>query len=498
MEFMRRKFRQLRWQLTLSYTAVTVGTLLLVVLIAGGIFLSSILIPLPYLPTKENWVEAAFDGVSTRGYSLLLSAGDPDPETLEYILDRSTSLINSRVLFLFGDIEIYAVSTGNVRFLVFSKDGELLGSQIPQAAPYMRTGKPFDPTLIEGLAGPFEAALRGETEPEQLITEVEPNNKYVIAVPIFHVEDADQVVGVVGIEIGTLSTESDRGQYLFAILSRSFLYILAASVLVSGTFGALSAEGISRRFHRFSEATEAWSKGDFSIHIQDDSGDEIAALGQRLDGMAEDLEDYLHERQQLAISEERNRLARELHDSSKQLALAASFQIGSALELCEQSPEQAYEHIQEAEILVDRVRRELTDLIHELRPPEMEGREFSTIVNDYIVEWAHQNDITADVELGDCPKLTMEARQSLYRILQEALANVARHSRASHVDISIQSQEQHINLSVKDNGIGFDPDLPQKGVGMKSMTERITALEGEIKIISADGQGTEIFIRVPC
>ncbi len=84
-----------------------------------------------------------------------------------------------------------------------------------------------------------------------------------------------------------------------------------------------------------SNATDAWSEGDFSKFIDDPTGDEISQFAQRLNNMAKQLQSLLRRRQEMAVSEERNRLARDLHDSAKQQALAASFQLGTALTLYE-------------------------------------------------------------------------------------------------------------------------------------------------------------------
>ena len=95
----------------------------------------------------------------------------------------------------------------------------------------------------------------------------------------------------------------------------------------------------------------------------------------------------------MAVSEERNRLARDLHDSAKQQALAASFELGTALTLYERDPDGAKHHLVEADALVDSVRKELTNLVHELRPQDMDGQDFSETLKEYAFEWSHRNGI---------------------------------------------------------------------------------------------------------
>jgi NarL family two-component system sensor histidine kinase LiaS len=252
-----------------------------------------------------------------------------------------------------------------------------------------------------------------------------------------------------------------------------------------------------RRFDRLSAATDAWSRGDFSELIDDPTGDEISRLAQRLNSMAEQLQDLLKRRKAMAISEERNRLARDLHDSAKQQALAASFQLGTAITLFEHDPQAAREHLIEADILVDSVRKELIDLIHELRPPSMDGQDFMGVLKEFAIEWAHRSGIEIEVEIQDHGELSLEAEQTLYRIAQEALANVARHSAANRVDLLLSSGAGVATMTVADDGCGFDPGAEHAGMGLISMRERTEALNGSVVIESEPGGGTRIAVTLP-
>jgi NarL family two-component system sensor histidine kinase LiaS len=213
--------------------------------------------------------------------------------------------------------------------------------------------------------------------------------------------------------------------------------------------------------------------------------------------MAVDLKGLMEKRQEIAVYEERNRLARELHDSAKQQAFAASFQLGSAIEHYEIDPEEGKRHLLEAEKLVDSVRRELIDLIHELRPPAMSGRCLDETLNDYAIEWAHQNNIEVNFDANGRKEIPLEVKQSLYRILQEILSNTARHSQAKQVDIKLDYDTNTVELSIRDDGVGFEPQESHKGMGLKSITERTEASGGDLIIESAPGSGTKISVRFP-
>ena len=131
--------------------------------------------------------------------------------------------------------------------------------------------------------------------------------------------------------LDALPTQADVPMQILNITGRSLLVFLFGIGLMGAIFGAFFAHGLSTRFKRLSTTIDAWSEGDFSKFIDDATGDEISQFAQRLNNMAKQLQDLLHRRQDMAVSEERNRLARDLHDSAKQQALAASFQLGTAL-----------------------------------------------------------------------------------------------------------------------------------------------------------------------
>jgi signal transduction histidine kinase len=498
MEWIRRHLRQLRWQLTLSYTAVTVVSLLVVVMIAAGFLFSQILLP-DYALTPQDWVDIARNQ-SQWPLGDLLSEAPLDPQVFSRILNDMDPVIVSHKLFLFSDLEIYARTTGMIDVLITDGAGRFIAvskKNQPALLEGVAFGEQFDPGLVPGLEKPLQAALQGRTSADAIYHAFEDGDGFLMAIPIFHPDFTGEVVGVIVYNVRDISTEGDRATYFGIVLLRSLVVILIAAVLVGATFGALTAEGLAGRFRRLATASQAWSKGDLSIRIREESSDEIGQLAGRLDGMAEELQELMHKRQQLAVAQERNRLARDLHDSAKQLALAASFQIATARELFERDPQAAARNLEEAEKLVDKVRSELTDLIHELRSTQMNGREFTEIVRTYAAEWAHASGIGVQLDIQAVDDLPLEAQEALYRIMQEALANIARHSGAKQAYIQILQQDGEIQLSVRDDGMGFERQSLGSGLGLSSMHERAVAIGGYTRVTSQPGTGTEVRVVLP-
>jgi signal transduction histidine kinase len=496
MEWIKRHLRQLRWQLTLSYTAVTVISLLAVVAIIAGIFFSKILLP-DYVLKPQDWVDIAREQSRTYGYIL---ASDPiKVDIFSEIIDNFDPVIVSQRLALFNDLEIYARTTGVIDILITDEEGRFVAVSKRNQPPLLTgvaVGEQFDPNLVPGLAGPLEGALQGRTDANSLFFKFEEGDGFLMAIPIYNPYGSD-VVGVVVFNVRDISTVDDQANYFGIVLLRSLVIILIAATLVGATFGALTAEGLAGRFRRLTAASESWSRGDFSTRIREESRDEVGQLASRLDGMAEELQELVQKRQELAVAQERSRLARDLHDSAKQLALAASFQIATVRKLYERDPQMAADHLAEAEKLVDRVRTELTDLIHELHPSQTEERDFNDIVRTYAAEWAHTSGIGVQVDIKDVDGLPLKAEEALYRIMQEALANISRHSHASLATIQIEQHDGEVQLSVCDDGIGFDGISARRGMGLSSMQERAETVGGFIRVTSQPRKGTEVRVVLP-
>lgn len=497
-ESVKQSLRRLQWKLTLSYTAVTVGALSIVVLILGYLLFSRVFVPLNILNsvlTSEAWIGIVSENISPL-YRAVLSQEPVDTRLISTVLQEGDLQITHFDLLRIGDLQIRIRTLGQGSAVLIDPDGILLGVTNPSLVSQDAIGKPLDMGILPGLEEPLATALRGEVDPQRLFVSLEPHERFYFAVPILD-ERSQDVLGVLIIYIESLPTENDIPANVLALFSRSVLILLLAAGLFGTLFGFLTAKGMVKRLKRVSRVTDAWSQGDFSEFIEDPGGDEISQLAVRLNNMAEQLQRFLKRSQEMAVSEERNRLARELHDSAKQEALAASLHLGTALTLFERDPDEAKNHLAEADNLVDSVRRELTDLIHELRPPSMNGTRFDETVDEYIIEWAHQTGIRASFHIEGFVDLPLEIKQAIYRIMQEALANVARHSLADNVEVTLAFRDNLVEFSLGDDGIGFDTQQQFVGMGLDSMRERAVSLNGEFSIESEVGEGTKIVTTFP-
>jgi NarL family two-component system sensor histidine kinase LiaS len=142
-------------------------------------------------------------------------------------------------------------------------------------------------------------------------------------------------------------------------------------------------------------------------------------------------------------------------------------------------------------------------LITELRPAALEGTGWAGALQEYLGAWSQHACIPADFQVKNGRPLPFDIEQALFRVAQEALANVARHSRASAASITFEATPETAHLEIHDNGVGFDPEAKgqpadqKAGFGLQSMRERIAALGGAIRIDSLPGNGATIKVIIP-
>jgi signal transduction histidine kinase len=201
--------------------------------------------------------------------------------------------------------------------------------------------------------------------------------------------------------------------------------------------------------------------------------------------------------QDLAVAGERRRLALDLHDSVKQQVFATIMQIGAARVLVERDTQAASAHLVEAEQLAQQAGREVTMLIHELRPVPLDGKHLAEAIRDYATDWARHSGIAVEIHAGELAVLPAAHEHALLRVTQEALANAARHSQARAVTLELHDDSASVALTIADDGRGFDPVAVVRGVGLASMRERVEAIGGTLRVASQIGAGTSMAVVVP-
>ncbi len=480
-------FRRLGSKLTISYALVTVATLLVAELcgLGGlGLFVSqadlypramSLILssaaqdlrpPLEFTPPDAAGIRNWFARLANGGVPVTVF----DRQTT-FVLDDNT-LANSKFYVL--DFQ------GNLWF-TFPEEGDAA------------TGEPFQIPNAPGLAEIIRRALDGERDSGRLFAVTDDPAVLAMAAPIMGSDGT--VRGALVMVVTNMAMVNTLGQ-LPVLMGLSFACVAPVAVLVGLLFGFVTARGLSRRLGRMAQTATAWGRGDFSSAIHDGSADEIGQLAGELNRMSAELQELIRTRQQLAGMEERNRLARDLHDSVKQQVFAISMNLATVQTLWERDPAQAREKLEAAMSQARQAQKELAVLIQTLRPVQMQGKGLVQALGEFLRDWQAQSGIQTEYQAGEGISLPDDKEQALFRVAQEALSNAARHSGAANGQVALNAQGDRVIMSISDDGRGFDPDEATGGFGLKSMRERVEAQGGTLDIASG-AKGTQITVTVP-
>jgi signal transduction histidine kinase len=202
-----------------------------------------------------------------------------------------------------------------------------------------------------------------------------------------------------------------------------------------------------------------------------------------------------------AAQEERNRLARDLHDSIKQQLFSINVGTATAQERWEHDPEGARTALADVRRSAHEAMVEMQALLHQLRPKALGSVEgLVEALREQCEALRYRSGSEVTVELGDKipdDRLPPGAPEALFRIAQEALANVARHARAGHVCLWLGREGDNVLLRVSDDGQGFDPGVVNPGMGLRNLRERAESLRGGLEVASARDSGTRVAVRIP-
>jgi signal transduction histidine kinase len=206
----------------------------------------------------------------------------------------------------------------------------------------------------------------------------------------------------------------------------------------------------------------------------------------------------LAEVQRHAAQEERQRLARELHDAVTQQLFSASL-IGEVLpQIWATNPIQGQEYLQDLRLLTRGALAEMRALLVELRPAALTDTPLPELLQHLVSALGGRTRIQVDLQvIGEQP-LAPDVQVALYRVAQEALNNVAKHAQARHVRVALRLTSSEVELEVRDDGRGFDfGTVPADHFGLSIMRERIAAVGGTVTVTSQPGQGTTVVVRCP-
>ncbi|NJO07313.1 MAG: sensor histidine kinase [Chloroflexaceae bacterium] len=207
-----------------------------------------------------------------------------------------------------------------------------------------------------------------------------------------------------------------------------------------------------------------------------------------------------------AVLEERNRLARELHDSVSQQLFSMMLTAQAARAHIEKNPQRTLTQLERLQETAAAALAEMRALIAQLRPPAVSDQGLGTALQRHVAQVSRREGLRIDFSITGDERVAHGLEQALYRIVQEALNNIVKHAQASRAFVALDCQPHLVQLRVADNGQGFDVALlhdvaardgDRRHFGLLTMEERATEMGGALSVLSVPGAGTEIVVQVP-
>ena len=197
-----------------------------------------------------------------------------------------------------------------------------------------------------------------------------------------------------------------------------------------------------------------------------------------------------------ATLQERNRIAREIHDSVGHSLTAQSIQLENAALFLGKNQEKAAYHLQQARQLGKDALQNVRQSVATLRNHPLKNRSLPVAIEQLIQEFKHNSSIVIAFKINLSTPPSIEITTAIYRIVQEALTNISKHSGATQVHLILVEKNNRIYLQIKDNGQGFNPTENTTGFGLQGMRERTEALDGKFELLAKPQQGCQITVEI--
>jgi signal transduction histidine kinase len=472
------RWRSLQWQITRSYILVTVIAALILECAAITALVVVVRRPSEPLATPDRLIVSRIDQLAPQAAPFMLSTSDVAGADRWLALTEQDSIILQNI-----------PAHTPVMLMLVRLNGTALASNDPSAASLLSLAQ-------------VQKVLRS-TRKNEVDGETLPGDRLVLAAPVTdaHLHVLGSLAAVVVTSPQTSELQSVRtfladNSWLFGYLIASGIVLLICASVIGTVFGIMLSRRLTRRLGRISRAADAWSRGEFHVKAEDRIPDELGQMARHLNGMASQLRDLIATQQGLAVVEERQRLARDLHDAVKQQVFASAMLVAAAREQLRNDPQQVETTLAVVERINHQAQHELASIIHELRPAALAQHDLAGALTGLCHDWASRSGIVITTYTQEGITLDSAAEEACFRVAQEALANSARHSGASEINVRLICEEKIVRLAISDNGHGFDVTAGTQGIGLHTMRERVVAVGGVLHLTST-GDGTCVEVMLP-
>lgn len=220
-------------------------------------------------------------------------------------------------------------------------------------------------------------------------------------------------------------------------------------------------------------------------------------IRRKLANANEQLKQYSEKIEELATVQERNRIARDIHDSLGHALTSLNIQMQTAVKLWEKEPTQAHSFLTQAQSLGKTAMQEVRKSISTLREDSREEQPLEARIETLVDDYRKGTGLLICTNITRCGSVTKPIAKTIYRIVQESLTNIFKYAEATEVKIELKTTPEELSLIVEDNGKGFNPKQKRFGFGLKGMQERVTTVNGKFKLTTSPGKGCRIKVKIP-
>ncbi|MDF2923105.1 MAG: sensor histidine kinase [Paenibacillaceae bacterium] len=306
----------------------------------------------------------------------------------------------------------------------------------------------------------------------------------------------EEIVSVLSIQLIVLGFHARKQQILFNIIVFIVLFPVVEALIIQGTPNLFPIV-----FSRIVNAAIVFGVGLGlqKMYISHYSVKQLYEENLRVYRLVQEqnkaLEQYASQIEKMTLVEERNRLAKELHDTVGHTFTSVIMGMDAVSYLMETAPDKAREKLDVLRKVARDGLEEVRRNIHQIAEPVREGtflQQMAALANEFS---AHTGTQVNFKPKGEECQLPMQVQLTMVRCLQEALTNAKRHGQASMVDIGIEYGDQQVTLTITDNGVGVENI--ESGFGLTAMRERLAALQGSLQFTSSIGSGVTVVCAIP-
>ncbi|WLR51163.1 sensor histidine kinase [Bacillus tianshenii] len=302
----------------------------------------------------------------------------------------------------------------------------------------------------------------------------------------------------------TLLWERELLDVPFAVLALSLSGVTGIGFgLVSGTYWRKQLELISSALQQLEQGRNLYTEEISQSPDLSDIWKRMTKIQQQMtkqtklsQKLANEKAEEQERQLQQVVSQERNRLARELHDSVSQQLFAASMMM-SAINESEPVSDAQGKQLKMVENMIHQSQLEMRALLLHLRPVALKGKSLQEGIQEILVELSQKVPLDIEWKIEPIP-LDKGVEDHLFRILQESVSNTLRHAQAASLKVLLIERDEVIIMRIVDDGIGFDVEEAKAGsYGLQNMQERAIEIGGSLKIVSLKNKGTRLEVKVP-